>query len=216
MLLLEFLPSRVTPGALAGELLSYSGVWFTSSRVTPGSPDQSCHFRSSCSVLPLLALFRSLVTPGASHFTAGALAQSCHSRISYRQVTEFLRRIAFAQSCHSRSFSPVKLLMELLPSHVTLGAHAQSWTSGAPSQSCHSRSSCPVMLLLELFPNRVTPGAAAGEFLIYGGVLLSSSRDTPGALAQSFHFWSSCRRISEFHRHIASAESCHSWSWCSV
>ena len=120
MLLLELLPSRVTPGALAGELLSYSGVWFTSSRVTPGSPDQSCHFRSSCSVLPLLALFRSLVTPGASHVTAGALAQSCHSWRSC-PVMDFW------------SSFPVMSLPEFLPSHVT---------PRVVSQSCHSWSCC--------------------------------------------------------------------------
>ena len=68
-------------------------------------------------------------------------------------------------------------LLELLPSHVTPGALAQSG---------HILNSCPVMSLLELFPYRVTPGAPAGESLSSSGVMLSASHVT----------WNSCPEMS--------------------
>ena len=69
MLLLELLPSHITPGALVNEFTISSGVLLSTCRV---ALTQSCRSSRSCPITSLFELLRSLVTPGS-------LAQSCLS-----------------------------------------------------------------------------------------------------------------------------------------
>ena len=123
---------------------------------------------------------------------------------------------ALAQSCHSWSTCPVVSLLELYPRQVT---------PGSLYLSCHSWRSCRVVSLLEILPSRVTPGAPTGEFQISSGVFLLPSRFTPEAFeqsghswrfVQSCHTWNSCQRISGFQRRNALTQLCHSWISCPV
>ena len=113
-------------------------------------------------------------------------------------------------------------LLELLPSHVT------SW---ALAQSYNPWSSSPVMSLLVHLPSLVTPrdiaqsstpGTLAAEFLSSSVVLLSPSRLTPGSLVQSCHSCSYCPVMpllellpSQITPEVL-AQSCHACSSCRV
>ena len=136
---LELLPIHVTPGALAESCHSWSFCRRISKSQRRIAFAQSCHFLNSCPVTSLLELLPCRVTPGApageslyssgallspSRVTPGALAQSCQSWSSCRQLSNFQRPIVFARRV----------------------------TPGALAQSCQSWSSCPVVALLELLP----------------------------------------------------------------
>ena len=173
---LVLLPCRVTPGTLVGEFRSSSGVFLSHSGVSPvalashvnsRSLAQSCYSWSSCPVMELLSTSR--VVSLLAILTANLIVIAAYS---FRPVLSLLELLpshvttgALAQSSPFLSARPVMSLLELLPSPVTFGALAQS---------CHSWSSCRGFLLLELL----------------------SSHVTPGAVAQSRHSWSSCRVVS--------------------
>ena len=123
---LVLLPCRVTPGTLVGELRSSSDVLLSHSRVSPvalasqvnsRSLGQSCYSWSSSPVMELLEHLPDRVTPGDP-------------------PANILVIVAY-------SFRPDLSLLELLHSHVTPGALAQS---------CPFFSARPVMSLLELLP----------------------------------------------------------------
>ena len=184
MSLLKRLPSRVTPGSLAGEYLISSGVLFSPRRVTPAYLVQSCHSWNS--------------------------AESCHYWNCCRRISNFQRRIAVAQSCHSWSSCPCKSHPRLLCSHVTCTVAAQSrpsWSS-CPVMSLLVLLPCCVTpgvlagdFLISssvlLSPTSIIPGSLAQSCLSWcfcSGISLLDhlpSHVTPGDVAQPCQSWSS-------------------------
>ena len=103
MLVLDLLPSHVTPGAFTDAFTSPSGVLLSPSQVIPGAL--------------------------GSHVTSWALGQSCHSW-STCPVASLLELLpANLQVPAAYCFRPVVSLLYLLPRHVTPGALADVFTS---------------------------------------------------------------------------------------